>query len=46
MMLQGKKLMAKNEEELAEADLQAQRIQVDAADAAETQKKQHELQIH
>ncbi|GLJ30824.1 hypothetical protein SUGI_0612090 [Cryptomeria japonica] len=45
-LAQGKKLVAKNEQELAEADLQAQRIEVDATDAAETEKKQHDLQSY
>lgn len=35
---QGKKLTAKNEQEASEADLQAAKMQVDAADAAEDTK--------
>lgn len=36
--MQGKKLTAKNEQEASEADLQAAKMQVDAADAAEDTK--------
>ncbi|XP_057975536.1 uncharacterized protein LOC131162931 [Malania oleifera] len=36
---QGKKMRARNEREAAEADLQTAKMQVEAADAAETTKK-------
>lgn len=38
-----KKLTAKNEKETSEADLQAAKMQVEAADEAENQKKQPDM---
>ncbi|KAG1359624.1 hypothetical protein COCNU_08G010700 [Cocos nucifera] len=40
---QVKKLTAKNEKEASEADLQAAKMQVEATDEAENQKKQLEM---
>lgn len=39
---QVKKLGAKDEKEMMEADLQEERMQVDATDAAEAERKKHE----
>lgn len=40
VMMQVKKMTAKSEKEAAEADLQAAKMQVEAADAAEDSKNQ------